>query len=168
MIIVLAPKSHPKQPQNHSKTPPKSIPKTHRKSTPNFTDFGFKMTPQMTPEILQNRPGGHCGAIWDPKRLKREVPPPPGTPKWRSGHPPGHHFHHFWNLFWMFFNIIHDLLSTCNCRFNGCRRITKPMKIMHLSTKTTTGDGPPGEIDCRRPRPRPTTTGDDHGRRVTW
>ena len=91
---------------------PKSIPKTHRKSTPNFTDFGLKMTPQMTPEMLQNRPGGHCGAIWDPKKLKREVQAPPGTPKWTSGDPLGHHFHHFWNLVWMFFNIIHDLLST--------------------------------------------------------
>ena len=56
---------------NHSKTPPKNIPKTHRKSTPNSMDFGFKMDSQMTPEILQNRPGGHCGPRWDPDGTQR-------------------------------------------------------------------------------------------------
>ena len=46
----------------------------------------------------------------------------------------------------------------------------KPTQTDHkadcLSLKTTTGDGPPGEINCRRPRlSMTTTTADDHGRR---
>ena len=103
-----------------------------------------------------------------PKEALKEGPGPSGDPKRRCRLPPGHNFPHVWYRLLLFFNTINDLFSTCNCRLNRPRRITKPMKIMHLSTKTTTGDGPSGEIDCRRPRPRPTTTGDDHGRRATW
>ena len=65
-----------------SKTPPKTIPKTHRKSTPNFRDFGLKMDSQMTPEILQNRHGGHCGPRWVPDGTQR-------GPKGRSSPPRG-------------------------------------------------------------------------------
>ena len=47
------------------------MPKTHRKSTPIFMDFGLKMGSQMTSEILQNRPGGHCGPKWHPDGTQR-------------------------------------------------------------------------------------------------
>ena len=70
------------------------------------------MTSQMSSEILQK---STRGALWGhigPKEAQEGGPAPPGDPKRRSRSPPGHHFYHFWDLFWMFSNIIHDLLST--------------------------------------------------------
>jgi len=180
LLIVLAPKSRQKQFQNHSKTPPKSIPKTHRNSTSNFIDFGSEMTPHMRPEILKkSTPGALRGHMW-PKLAQKGGPGPSGDPKGRCRPPLGYNFPNFRHRFLMFFNIIHDFFSTCNCRLNRPRRITKPIAyrlkrpratgLLVKSTvddhdhgrrprATTTGDGPPGENDHdhgRRPRPRAT------------
>ena len=47
-------------------------------------DLGFKMDSQMTPEILQNRPGvtvGPDGTQMGPKEAQKGGPGPPGDPK---------------------------------------------------------------------------------------
>ena len=64
-----------------SKTLPKSMSQTHRKSLPKIVDFGLKMTHQMSPGNVQKSTGGSTlgqhGIQKDPKRRSRQ----PGGPK---------------------------------------------------------------------------------------
>ena len=158
--IVLAPKFLPKQIQNHSKTLPKRVPKTHRNSTPNFIDFASEMSPQMRPRTLKNRPPGALwGHMW-PKGHKMEV-----------RHPPRYPFPHFRHRFLILSNIIPDFLSTCKCRVNQPLRITKPIAY-RLKRPWATGHLVKSTVDdhdyVRRPRATghlvktTTTTVDDH------
>jgi len=133
----LAPKSHPKQTLEHSKTPQKNIPKSHRKSTPNFIDFWLKMTPKMSSEIVQNSTRGALWGHTGPQEAQKGGPGSPWDPKRRSRAPPGHNFQYFWILPWMFFNMIHDLLSTMPSYvriYIQCQKIKETGKLTHEKT----------------------------------
>ena len=169
MRIVLAPKSLPKQSRNHSKTHPKNIPKTHRNSPPLFIDFASEMTPEMKPKSFKKPTPGALWGHMPPKDAQNGGPAPLGN-----------HFPQFRNQILMFFHIVNDFVSTCNCPLNRPSRITKPIAYRpkrpratgHLLKSTvddhdhgrrpqatTTGDGAPGENEHdhgRRPRPRAT------------
>ena len=104
-------KSH----KNSTKTTPKPLQKSSRKHIEirhqNSLILGSKWPPNELRNPPKVDPGGAVGPHWT-KEAQEGGPAPPGDPKRRSRSPPGHHFYHFWDLFWMFSNIIHDLLST--------------------------------------------------------
>ena len=150
MRIVLAPKSLSKQSRNHSTTHPKNVPKTHRNSTPLFIDFASEMISQMRSKSLtKSTPGalrGHMGH----KEALNGGPGPSGVQLSSISAPNLNVFQYYLRLP---FEVPLSIKPT-----------QTDHKAHRLSPKTTTGDGP----ICRRLRQRPTTTGDDHGRRVTW
>ena len=104
LLILLAPKSRLKQFRNHSKTHPKSIPKTHRNSTPLFIDFASEMIPEMRPKSFKKLTPGALRGHMGPKDAQKGGLAPPGD-----------HFPQFRNRNLMFFHIVTDFVSTCNC-----------------------------------------------------
>ncbi len=103
-----SPKTTPTPLQNPSKKHPENTSKIN-------TTFQRFWIQNGLPNDARNLQKSTRGALWGhmgTNEAQKGGQASPGDPKMEVQARPGHHFHHFWNLVCMFFNIIHDLLST--------------------------------------------------------
>ena len=118
--MVLAPTNHPKQTQNHCNTASKKHPQNSSKTHTIVHRFWVQNEPQNEVRYRPKIDPGGTMRSHGTQRSPNGRYSPPRDPKGRSRPPLGYHFPNVGELFWMFFNIIHDLPSTVELCSHQC------------------------------------------------